>query len=182
MRINIIHLPQRRDRFELLTEQLSQHLITDYTIWPGIISKTPATGISRAHKQIVQWAKTSNLDSVLIAEDDFKFTSKSSFSYFINHIPPDFDLYLASVYQGNILENQIVERFSGLTFYVVNSRFYDTFLTTPEFEHLDLALSGNGKYVVCSPFTVIQHNGFSDNNLRDCNYDFYLEGKNLLLD
>ena len=83
--------------------------------------------------------------------------------FFLYKKPRDYDIYLASTYYGTLKENNTIEEFSGLTFYFVHSRFYNTFLSMPEDKHLDRALRKKGKFIVCNPFTVIQYNGFSDN-------------------
>jgi GT2 family glycosyltransferase len=180
MTINIIHLPHRTDRLKILKKELQSNNISDYQLWPGILNKfNTHTGISQAHKQIVKYASEKGLKNILIAEDDLRFTSPNSFQYFQNSIPKEYDLFLASVYHGQLSNENLVSRFSGLTFYSVNHHFYAKFLDLPENVHLDIALSGLGKYVVCNPFTVIQHNGYSDNSKQNCNYDIYMRNRKL---
>jgi hypothetical protein len=180
MKLNIIHLPHRKDRKELLLGQLEQQGIIDYYIWEGIVDiKITARGISQAHKQIVQYAKKNQLPEVLIAEDDLKFTAKGAFNFFLENKPIDFDLYLASIYLGEIKNDNTVNDFSGLTFYIVREKFYNLFLSMPEHDNLDRLMKGQGKFCVCNPFTVVQHNGFSDNVNQYCNYDNFLMGREL---
>jgi hypothetical protein len=165
---------------ELLLDQLDKQSITDYFIWEGIVdTKITARGISKAHKQIVQYAKKNQLPEVLIAEDDLKFTSKGAFTFFLENKPSDFDLYLSSIYLGNIKYDNTVDDFSGLTFYIVREKFYDIFLSRPEHDNLDRLMKGLGKFFVCKPFTVIQHEGFSDNSKQYCNYEILLNGRAL---
>jgi hypothetical protein len=178
MEINIIHLPHRLDRMVLLTEELANQRIENFKIWRGFYDEiVPAKGISRSHKQIVRYAQKNKFEEILIAEDDFKFTDKGAFQYFLDKKPEDFDLYLASVYFGNINSNNTIEDFCGLTFYIISARFYNTFLNIPEYDNLDRLLSKLGKYIVCNPFTVIQHNGYSDNQKSCCNYDALLSNR-----
>lgn len=180
MKLNIIHLSHRTDRMDLLLEQLKQQDISDYSIWNGIIDKKiTARGICRAHKQVVQFAKENQLPEVLIAEDDLKFTSKGAFTFFLKNKPSDFDLYLSSIYLGNIKNDNTVDDFSGLTFYIVREKFYNIFLSRPEHDNLDRLMKGLGKFCVCNPFTVVQHDGFSDNVNQYCNYDNFLTGREL---
>ena len=180
MRVNIIHLPHRKDRLNSLLNQLNQQKITDYVIWDGIVDPyTTARGISQAHKQIVRYAKENQLSEVLIAEDDLKFTSKGAFNYFLKNKPKNFDLYLASIYLEKIRDDNTVDDFSGLTFYIVKEKYYNSFLSMPEHDNLDRLLKGSGKFFVCNPFTVIQQNGVSDNSRQYCNYDIFLEGREL---
>jgi hypothetical protein len=178
--VNIIHLQHRADRMELLLDQLEQQNIKNYKIWNGIVNpKIIAKGISQAHKQIVRFAKENQLPEILIAEDDLKFTTKNAFSFFLKNKPSDFDIYLASIYLGEIKEDNTVDDFSGLTFYIIREDYYDTFLSTPEHDNLDRLIKYTGKFIVCNPFTVIQQNGFSDNVGMYCNYDALLSGRKL---
>lgn len=163
-----------------LLDQLDQQNITNYKIWNGIVNPNlPAKGISQAHKQIVRHAKENQLAEVLIAEDDLKFTAKGAFNFFLETKPNDFDLYLASIYIGEIKQDNTVDNFSGLTFYIVKEKYYDTFLSTPEHDNLDRLIKYTGRFIVCNPFTVIQQNGFSDNVGIYCNYDAFLSGRKL---
>ncbi len=177
---NIIHLPHRKDRMKSLLNQLELQHITNYTIWNGVINpQNIAKGISQSHKRIIRYAKENQLSEVLIAEDDLKFTAKGAFNFFIKNKPADFDLYLASIYFGEIRKDNTVEDFSGLTFYIVNERYYDTFLSIPEHDNIDRLFKFTGKFIVCNPFTVVQQNGFSDNVNMNCNYDSFLSGRKL---
>ncbi|HUS01201.1 MAG TPA: hypothetical protein VMY77_05715 [Chitinophagaceae bacterium] len=93
MQLHIIHLKEREDRAQLLDQQLLEQNITDYKIWGGIRdNENPKRGIAKAHKQIIKWASNQNLPSILIAEDDIKFTARQAFEYFIKNEPNDFDL------------------------------------------------------------------------------------------
>lgn len=178
MQLNIIHLTHREDRLLLLREELKNQEIVNFKIWDGVLDPyIPTKGISKAHKQIVQFASNNNLSEILIAEDDLKFTDKGAFDFFITQKPKDFDLYLASIYFGTINDANIVEEFSGLTFYIISQKFYSIFLNTPEHDNLDRLLKRKGKFVVCNPFTVVQHNGHSDNAKMYCNYNDFLKNR-----
>lgn len=178
MVLNIIHLPDRTDRLKLLNQELIDQNILKYKIWNGVIDKSiPQRGISKAHKQIVKYAQEYKLTEILIAEDDLHFTSKGAFDYFIKNKPYNYDIYLGGIHEGKIKEDSTVEDFCGATLYIVNSRFYDIFLSVPENINIDRALSYRGKFVVCNPLVAFQHNGFSDNIKQYCNYNKYLKGK-----
>lgn len=60
---------------------------------------------------------------------------------------------------GNINLDNTVNDFSGLHFYKIKNNFYDTFLSTAEAKDIDRSLANKGKYIVCNPFSAIQHNG-----------------------
>ena len=180
MKVNIIHLPERTDRMELLEKELHEQNIFDYRIWDGIVDPIITNrGISQAHKQIVKNAKDNGLSEILIAEDDLKFTAKGAFEFFLHNRPKEFDIYLAGIYFGELNADNIVRDFSGLTFYIINQRFFDTFLSISEHDNLDRSLRNKGEFIVCNPFAVIQYNGFSDNVKQYCNYDSYLIGRKL---
>lgn len=112
----------------------------------------------------------------MIAEDDILFSAVGAFKYYINNTPEDFDIYLGGVVYGKIIDN-IVNDFSGLTLYMVNSRFYDAFLALPEKEHLDQALRGKGLFKVCAPMIVKQSAGYSDNTKRYMDYTRFYEDR-----
>lgn len=180
MQLNIIHLPQRTDRLELLKRELIEEEVTDYKIWNGVLDNfNPMKGISKAHKQIIEYAKYNFLPEVLIAEDDLKFTDKGAFQFYLKNKPLDYDIYLASIYLGEIAKDNSVKDFSGLTFYMVNQKFYDKILSIPEHDNLDRLLRNTGNFFVCNPFPVIQYNGFSDNVKKYCNYDHYFRNRPL---
>lgn len=180
MQLNIIHLPQRIDRLESLERELRGEEITDYKIWNGVLDAfNPMKAISKAHKQIIEYAKYNLLPEVLIAEDDLKFTDRGAFKFYLQNKPLDYDIYLASIYLGELANDNSVEDFSGLTFYMVNQKFYDKILSISEHDNLDRLLRNTGKFIVCNPFTVIQHNGFSDNVKRYCNYEHYFSNRPL---
>jgi hypothetical protein len=173
MTINIIHDLRRLDRKVLFKNELIRQGITDFKVWDSVHSqKTMKQNISLAHKRIVQDAKDKGVKEVCIAEDDFYFPARDGFKYFMANKPKSFDLYLAGVYVGNKKLNEtnnIISLFSGLHFYIVNSRFYDFFLSLPIDNSIDnelskLSMQGYGKYVVCYPMAAIQHEVPSDNN------------------
>ncbi|HXB45315.1 MAG TPA: hypothetical protein VNV85_14720 [Puia sp.] len=181
MIINIINLPDRRDRLKILEKELKEQHITEYKIWAGIIDgqDNTARGISKAHKQIVKYAKDNNLSEILIAADDVKFTAHGAFDFFLQNKLQDFEIYLASIYHGLINADNTVADFSGLTLYIVKDKFYDIFLEAGEDEDLDRSLKNKGRFIVSNPFTAIQHNGYSDHLKKYCNYDSYLKERKL---
>jgi len=180
MLLNIIHLKKRADRLDLIRSELLEQNIEKYKMWDGIIDHSISLrGISQAHKQIVRYAQRERIAEILISEDDVHFTANGAFQFFIKNKPQHYDIYLGGINGGIIKKDNTVDDFSGLTFYMINERFYDIFLSTPENVNLDRALSNKGKFFVCNPFVAIQHNGFSDNLKRFCNYDECLEGRNL---
>jgi len=177
MIVNVINLPHRTDRLEHFLQQAKEQNF-EYKRWEGIIHNIPATGISRAFKQIVRWAKENNIPSVCIAEDDIEFSSLGAWDYYIKNIPNEYDLYLGSVYAGD-LDNGIVTWFTGYTLVIIHERFYDTFLSTNEGNNIDMQMKlHNGLYKVCQPFVCKQIDGYSDHARKITNYNrHYLAGK-----
>lgn len=169
-KISIISLPNRADRKAHIVSEFKEQGIDEYEFWEGIVGSPPFLGIHAAHKQIVSDAKMNKYPFCVIGEDDLKFSCIGAYEYFISQIPEDFDLFLSSIYWGDIKPDNTVEDFSSLTLYIVNSRYYDTFLQTPTIGHIDRGQKQRGKFVVCNPFTTYQIEGFSDNVKRETDY------------
>jgi hypothetical protein len=102
-----------------------------------------------------------------------------AFQFFLENIPNEYDIYLGSIYSGILEQDNTVIDFTGLTFYLVAQRFYESFLNTKDNLHLDNALRDRGRFVVCNPFSVIQHDGFSDNKKSYCDYRNCLRDRKL---
>ena len=141
--------------------------------------KNPKRGIARAHKQIVEWARSQNLPDILIAEDDIKFTAPKAFEYFNKTEPIEYDLYLGGITYGKINSDNSTRDFAGTHLYKIKNKFYDTFLSLPEEKDIDRSLANKGKFIVCNPFVAIQQNGFSDNLKRHQNYELYIQARQL---
>lgn len=178
MKLNVI-VGNRAERLPRLKQELLTQGVTDFEFWKGIYLPSVKRSINLAHKQIIEYAQVAEWDEVTIAEDDIQFTHLDSWKYYLDNKPNDFDIYLGMVYLGEPDENNVIADFTGLTLYTVSRRFYDTFLSTDEDAHLDRALAGLGKYIVCSPFVAIQYNGFSSNTGKDENYDSLLVNRKL---
>lgn len=169
MKLNVIK-GNRSERTPLLMKELETQGITDYEFWRGIYIPSVKASINAAHKQIVEYAQLADFDEVCIGEDDLKFSTVGAWDYFLSQKPKDFDIYLGGIFLGDPDKNGVVKDFTGLTLYVVAKRFYETFLAVDPEEHLDRALVGLGKFVVCQPFVVTQWDGFSANTGKDETY------------
>lgn len=186
MIINIIHLTNdphyshREEREKSVIEQMEMEQC-EYKFWPGIMDRySPKVGISKAHKQIISYAKERGLKTCCIAEDDLKWTAPGSWKYFQDHIPAEFDIFVSSYYSGRHDENFVVHGFGGLTLYVCHERYFDTFLSLNENIHIDTAISLSGAKVIVSPlFTAIQNDGYSEQRKRICKDGHRLKGKQL---
>lgn len=181
--LNIIHLPKRTDRHNSLLVQMDKQKI-NFRIWEGEIHKhSRKKGICRSHKKIVQWAKDNKQPFVVIAEDDIQFFAEGAWDFYLDNIPNDYDLYFGMIYNGIInKENKITTVCSGMTLYMVNERFYDTFLSIPDDSHIDresTAFFNTHQLKVCNPFVCEQSGSYSDNSFRKCDYKPLLRGRDL---
>lgn len=178
-RLNII-TGNRPERMPLLMEEIERQGIVNYKFWDAVYKRDSIkAGISEAHRQIVAYAKLAEFSDVMIAEDDFVGSHPDSFKYFLANRPQQFDLYLSQVFLGDLDEENRVKDFTGLTLYIVHSRFYDKFLSVSPQEHIDHELSRiGGQFYVCNPFAFRQRNGYSSNTGKDENYDSLLERRN----
>lgn len=180
MIINVIHSPKQPDRLTgFMREAETQGF--EWYCWPAILDLMMSfRGISQAHKQIVRDAQARGLKEVCIAEDDIKFLAPGAWNYFLTHKPEVFDLYLGSVFHGDIKEDGSVSDFCGMTLYIIHERFYATFLALNEINNIDRELAHKGRYIVCDKMVCSQWGGYSLNKLAHVNdYDHYLEGRNL---
>jgi hypothetical protein len=178
--IHCIHDEARTDRLALLEKEIAVQKL-NVQFWPAVKDLVMGfRGISRAHKQIIHWAMWKNLPEVLIMEDDCYFFAPGAFEYYLSQKPVDYDLYLGNVFSG-LQPDGTAPDFCGLTLYFCHSRFYKTFLSMPEENHIDRALSlrAKGRYVVCDPMVCSQQAGYSDNKKTVSSYDHYLEGYRL---
>lgn len=176
--INIIHNPDRDDRWTKLMYEINRQGIMDYTIWDAIFDLPRCKGISRAHKQIIQHAKDNDLPEVIVMENDILFPAEDGYKYFLQNKPKEFDIYLGGIYRGVITDKK-TKMFSGLHLYIVAQKFYNTFLNVPEDIDIDNALANLGDYHVCYPYAAIQYDGYSDNTCSISNHHGLLEGKEI---
>ncbi len=178
MKLNIIHLKERKDRWQSLMSQLDEQGITDFEIWDGVIdNERPPRGIYKAHKRIVEYAIKNEMKSILIAEDDLKFTAPGAFEYFRMSIPIEFDLFLGGIMHGEITDNCVAD-FSGAHLYIIHERFYEAFLSLPELVDFDRALANKGRFVVCNPMVAFQLDGYSDDKKKFQAYTHHTKNRN----
>lgn len=169
--INIVNLKRRPDRKISLIHHLEEMGVM-YRFWEGYDDRKvmPFENISLSHKAIVRDAKNRNLDCVLIAEDDLRFSSKKSLEVFVKNVPESYDLYFGMVYTATIQDKRIVHGFSGLQFYSISRKFYDVFLSAPDKKHLDVWLGQQChlyNYFCCDPFICFGESGYSNNFQRE---------------
>ena len=180
MNINI-KTPQiqrfREERVLSICKQSKEHGFA-VRFWEGIVEHQAMSGICKAFKKIVRWAKEQKLKKVIIGEDDLIFSALGAWQYYLDNMPEEFDIYSGGIYSGQIVDGRIVNGYSGNTLITVHERFYDFFLTAPEDKDLDRWLGDYAFekfYPVCEPFVVYQLEGYSDHFRRETRHTSYLE-------
>lgn len=163
-----------------LIQQLSEQGISDYEFWDGVYKYDSAKqNINAAHRQIVEYAMLAEWPEVAIAEDDVHFFAPGAWDYFVSNKPQDYDLYLSSIYVGDIKEDNTVTDFCGFGLYIVSPRFYKTFLSVNPYEHIDHEMKGKGRFVVSNPFIADQFDGWSSNTGKEEKYGNLLNGRKI---
>lgn len=184
MKIHIIHDYRRQEKYQPLIAELSRQSITDYEIYPCILSKTVVESISESHKMIVREAKERGYEMICIAEDDLMFPAKDGWQYFLKNMPMLFDIYLG----GSYLKDErikysspttAVDSYVGNHLIVIHNRYFETFLESDSKQHIDTAQTGKGFFQLCYPMAAIQRPGFSANNMDICNYNGILNEEDI---
>lgn len=133
--------------------------------------------INASHKMIVHKAKEEGLKECCIGEDDLKFESENGWEWFLKNKPDVYDIYAAGSYMSFKRPQEPgalkVDCIVGFHLYMVHERYYDTFLSTKDTDHIDSAQKSDSMFV-CYPFAAIQRPGFSANNRTDVNYNVVL--------
>jgi hypothetical protein len=174
--IHIIHDTRMFDRYEPLLLEMQRQMV-DFRVWDIVEDRNSVvSSINKSHKNIVRWAKEKGLEEICIGEDDLYFPSEKGWEWFLKNKPTEYDLYLAATYIPPITNNLIC----GFHLYFIHSRFYDTFLNTPEDVHIDTYMEKlNGKYVFCYPMAALQRSCWSANNKSVVNYNAILKKEDI---
>jgi len=137
-------------------------------------------GISRSFKKIVKWAKERQLERVVIGEDDILFSYPGAWEYYLTNIPDSYDIYLGSIYAGDLSGNRVVNGYSGHSLITIHNRAYDFILSADENFHLDRwcgKFCSEKEFIVCDPYVVYQiKEGYSDNHNRLVSHEGYFNG------
>jgi hypothetical protein len=174
MTVNIIFDSRRPEKYDPLMETLKRQGIVDYKIWPALIYGTVIESINASHKMIVREAQERGLEMCCVWEDDCMIPASDGWSRFLEMLPPfPFDMYLAGTYGLDHPITCKIDKINGLQAYIIHSRFYDTFLSSPPDQHIDVSLDLKGVYYVEYPFIALQRKGWSSNskNISDKNAD-----------
>jgi len=177
--INCINIRRRTDRRQSAISEFNK-VHASYLFWDGIEGGIPKTNISQAFKNIVRFAKNNDLDKIIIAEDDISFPHPKAYQHYLDNMPEDADLYLASNYADGAVhdENFVTTNFRGMTLVTVFKRYYDTFLGVAENRHIDVALTlTRGRFIMCYPYAATQYPGYSDQRKKYCDDSLRLKKK-----
>lgn len=179
----VIHTRNRTDREKLFTKELEIQNHLDFNIIEGVFDPIRSlTAISNAHKQAILCAQCNSSSSVLVVENDVKFTSPKSLDYFIHlvdQLPDDWDIFLGGISSGIIspVSSSIarVNKFTGFFCYIVRDRFYEKMLSADPTANIDYWIGAKTDVVAYSaqPMIAVTHSGFSDNVKRTVNYSKY---------
>ncbi len=156
---------------ELLRQGISECKIWDCVVLPDVIS-----AINASHKMVVRWAKENKQKEVIIFEDDICFPNENGWQFFLDNKPTNFDVYIGGTYLISNEHNWIprivkVNEWVGSHCVIIAEKYYDTFLSLPDNQHIDTINKGKGDFYVCFPFAAIQREGYSSNNKTVVNYN-----------
>lgn len=179
MKLHIIFDSRRQEKYEPLIQEMNRQGIEDFEIFPCIMLPDVVSAINASFKMLIRYAKEQGLKEIAIAEDDLFFPASDGWQYFIKNKPDDYDIYVAGNYLINNPEEYAeplikVKEYVGNHCIIVNSRYYDKWLSIPDDRHCDTAHSGMGDFYVCFPFAALQRPGFSSNNKTEVNYNAIL--------
>lgn len=177
--IFLIHDKEREDRKKLFTKEFNEQDIHEWYVIDAVKThKNRAINVAEAHKTCVQRAVASDLERVVIMEDDVAFVAPGAYKRFLGlagEIPEDWDILISGSYDYKIQNTDFtgmpivwpdkakyvgLDKFSGLHCYMINKNYYQTFLDTDPKNNLDKQLTGN--IYMAWPQLALQHDGLSD--------------------
>ena len=191
MQAYIINLPAREDRRTHILKEVRKLPFIEASIIDGIVDNTGTC--FQSQRKCIQNAKNSNLEYVLVLEDDAIFTDNCE-EILINTLLEIKDINWDMLYLGANLYNpaykisQYLIKLTGAWCahaYFVHNRFYDTILSLPHTKEMDThygeLMQDNNIYMV-NPIIAYQlpsysnlQNGFRDyNEAIDRNFKKYI--------
>lgn len=186
--VHCLNLDRREDRLLSASKEAKKQGFP-IMFFNGVDAKLeeikPCIAITRGHKSIVQYAKDKAMEWVCVCEDDIFFygDDNKAFQYFIDNIPPSFDVYMGCIYHGELKGNRVINGMSGsFTLIIIHSRFFDFILNEMPDDCYQDRYVGDFSYkyeYYVSPLIVCgQTPGFSDNrSVAHSGYDVYLLDK-----
>lgn len=187
----IINLKHRTDRYDHITNEISNLDITSYEIIEGIIDETKTC--FQSQKKCIQLAKENKLPYVLVLEDDAIFTNDVNdvlYSAFDELREYEWDMFFlgANLQAPTVKITDSLVKLTGAYAahaYIVHERFYDTILNLPHICEMDVHyhnLMPKHNIYMCDPMIAYQLPSHSDlqDGYRDYNqaiYENYLKYK-----
>lgn len=168
------------DKLPPLIEELNAQGLKPTKIWEPIFAKTVVESINLSFKQIIRYAKENKLPEVVICEDDLMFPCKGAWDYFLANKPEGYDVWIGGNYLLHHPETYEppyvrVREYVGNQLIMVAEKYYDTFLSTPDDQHIDTIQRGLGDFYACWPIVALQRPGFSSNSMQVVNYNSNLK-------
>lgn len=164
--------------WELERQQISCEIGQCRVFSPIYNTVSVEQSINLSHKNMVSTAKGMALPEVCILESDCMFPDPFGWEYFLSLKPARYDLYLGGVYGLGLPDRDHLEpgvirlsSWEGMHCYFIHERFYDRFLSLPDEQHIDVALTGQGNFFVVYPFAAIQRPGWSATSKKE-NVDY----------
>jgi len=188
MEVHIISDPREPHKLGEVMSEVTRQGITEYEIWFGHPEPGEAKiTINRAHKRIVEYARTNGLESVCVLEDDVHFPAPDGWFYFNQYLPTvEYNLYLGGHYghveplkQAQFDHLAICHRPAGFHCYIIHQRYYDQFLRTPDDVHID-DYQTEQPIFVCYPFAAVQRPGWSANAKAKVDYNDTIRKKKMV--
>ena len=181
--VHIIYDDRTPEDYGRILGELIRQEITEFKFHPATVLKNSVVeSINFSHKKIVREAKESGEKEVIIFEQDIFFTSPDSWKYFMDNKPKVFDVYLGGTYLINKPDEWAAPRIKvnewvGSHCIIISERYYDTFLSVPDNDHIDTVQKGRGEFYVCFPFIGMQRPGHSRNCDAPVNYNHTLNAE-----
>lgn len=186
MKGTVICMPSRKDS---ACDELIYNGV-DFEVFDAITKGDVVDNIANSFKQVIR--DNYEKDSVLIFEDDIKFSSSKSVKTWekcVSVLPEDCDILLGGCYTLSYVKHSDMllkaSDFRSLHCVLFNKKCYDKVLAH-KVNHLDYYLStlikeGLNVYV-CNPMIAIQKEGYSFNKGKEVNYSRMLKDFNILYD
>jgi len=138
--VRYINLEHRKDRKDQIEAELHKMGIENFKRFPAVKEEFGALGCLKSHLNLLKEAKDKKFKNILILEDDFEFLlSKEDFWKLMESVKDlDYDVLLFGYNNGNLKSEKVNDVYSKVleaqttSAYLVNEKFYDTFIKTFE--------------------------------------------------
>ena len=180
-----INLDERKDRWRDVVNDLKKLKLTQINRYPAIKHRRGAVGCRLSHVDIIKRAKDSNLDNILILEDDIQVLSGTD-DHISNALSElsnlDWEIFYfgATIAPGAtvtpVTDNVAKTNFAYTTHsYALNSSVFDNVLEAVEkYNVIDVFYNdqvvNRGKAYIINPIRIVQRESYSDIEGKDTSY------------